>query len=113
MTGFLGRDRQTSLLSLIAEAETRRQGWQERIDGVPLPEDLAAIRRERDAFAARLDRLLPGADREELELRIVEFAKHAILNRGDGMASLGLTADELREFCRIGRDGETSVLDEL
>lgn len=113
LTGFLGRDRQNGLLTLITEAEARRQGWQERIDGVPLPEDLAAIHRERDAFAARLERLLPGADREELELRIVAMVKHEAMGRGDRMASLDLTADELREFCRIGRDGETSPLDEL
>jgi hypothetical protein len=113
LTGFLGRDRQRGLLTLITEAETRRQGWQERIDGAPLPEDLAAIRLERDAFAARLDRLLPGADRDELELRIIVMIKHEAMGRGDRMAGLGLTADELREFCRIGRDGETRVLDEL
>jgi len=113
LTGFLGRDRQSGLLTLITEAEARRQGWQERIDGVPLPEDLAAIRRERDAFAARLERILPGVDRDELELRIIAMIKHEAMGRGDRMAGLGLTADELREFCRIGRDGEASVLDEL
>jgi hypothetical protein len=113
LTGFLGRDRQSGLLTLITEAEARRQWWQERIDGVPLPEDLAAIRRERDAFVARLERILPGGDRDELELRIVAMVKHEALGRGDRMASIGLTAGELRDFCRIARDGETSPLDEL
>ncbi len=113
LTGFLGSDRQSHLLTLITEAEARRQWWQERIDGVPLPEDLAAIRRERDAFAARLDRLLPGADRDELELRIVAMVKHEAMGRADRMAGLGLTAVELREFCRIERDADTSPLEEL
>ena len=113
LTGFLGRDRQSGLFSLIFEAEARRQWWQERIDGAPLPEDLAAIRRERDAFAARLDRLLPGVDRDELELRIVAMVKHEALGRADRMAGLGLTAGELREFCRVERDAETSPMEEL
>ena len=113
VAGFLGRDRQGGLLALIAEAESRRQWWMERIDRQPWPEDLAAIRRERDAFAARLERILPGADRDELEFRLVAVAKHDFMDSGGRLERLGLTAAELREFCRIERDGERSPLDEL
>ncbi len=114
--GFAGPEVRDQVGEIVAEANRRIQRWRERSHGFFLPEDLEAIRRERDALQAQLAAVLPPALLEEYELRVNcvrEFGTDLVMGGGSPLSALQLTPAEFREFVRITAPSDLSQVGPL
>ena len=114
--GFAGPEVRDQVGEIVAEANRRIQRWRERSHGFFLPEDLEAIRRERDALQTQLAAVLPPALLEEFELRVYcvrEFGTDLVMGGGGPLAALQLNPTEFRELVRTTAPSDLSQVGPL
>jgi len=115
IAGFLGPERQEALIRWGVAAEARAVQWEARTEGLPLPEEVAAIRKEREDFLRRLEPLITESEWEEAALRLTYLFESDRFVTSEARQALtpALTPEELRELCRIENSRENRVLGEV
>lgn len=113
ISGFLGPERQDALLRWGMAAEARATQWKARTEGLPLPEEMAVIRKEQEDFLRRLEPLITASEWEEAALRLTYLFESDEFDAPEVRQALALTPQELRELCRIENSQENQVLGEV
>ena len=107
--GFLGADRFRHVMKLISgESEFVRQ-WDERTDGVLLPEERAQLLARRAEFETELNRWLTPQEQKEIQLRIWVLMRG--IKSDSATDALGMSSHEYREFCEIQAGGRFGLHD--